>query len=527
VDKSNKLLFFNKEGYPYNFQYDKSVNEWGGKLIFDENSSELFKTIGLYVFEQVDPIYFEGGFCIEPSQLYNVSGMTFVQKTIDNDNITNIEKVNNDINFYTKWIYGDRFNEKFKRGSIITINDPTESINGNLWNDFLDTDNYFNVLSTKKDAILIGTKTSNYLFNGFVFVTGATVSSHNIIKIPDYGEQHIDMEKLNYYDGKKISIVNSYKNDGVFTFRNRSKIKNRIYDFNLSSHIIGDLNIQIDLLTERPKLYSGFVNIEMRGMGDSETTITFGSDINNDIDFFNTGQTIIFETYDGNGILNPNTEFIINGYKDKDLLLTEQLTFIEIDGRNFIIIDIPELSGLTFVDQIYLEADPVIVDETTGHGRYFDVMNVYDDDTGITTNGIKIEVEQYVIDEYGNIYNMYKMLKRSQVQTIYVKQSSFSYNDYSGNVNCFATTNKLNFTQEILVNDDSEYYYKDTVDSLNIRYSNYLETYGIQIYHHVHNNIEYLMIEGLYDYNYNPYFHVLCALNDTLLLTDDNFILIM
>ena len=35
----NKLLFFNKEGYPYNFSYDSTSDKYVGKLLFDENLS--------------------------------------------------------------------------------------------------------------------------------------------------------------------------------------------------------------------------------------------------------------------------------------------------------------------------------------------------------------------------------------------------------------------------------------------------------------------------------------------------------
>ena len=103
MDKSDKLIFFNKEGYPYNFQYNEDDRKWEGTLIFDENSNTLFKTVGLYVFEQVDPIDVTLVSDFEPSQLFNYSGMTFIPKTYENQQITNIEKVNSNQRFHTKW----------------------------------------------------------------------------------------------------------------------------------------------------------------------------------------------------------------------------------------------------------------------------------------------------------------------------------------------------------------------------------------------------------------------------------------
>jgi hypothetical protein len=53
---NNSLLYFNKEGYPHNFQYNDETENWEGKIIFDENSDETFKTQSLHIFENVDII---------------------------------------------------------------------------------------------------------------------------------------------------------------------------------------------------------------------------------------------------------------------------------------------------------------------------------------------------------------------------------------------------------------------------------------------------------------------------------------
>ena len=55
---NSSLIFFNKEGYPHNFQYNQTTQNWEGKIIFDENSDQTFKTQSLHIFENVDPIDF-------------------------------------------------------------------------------------------------------------------------------------------------------------------------------------------------------------------------------------------------------------------------------------------------------------------------------------------------------------------------------------------------------------------------------------------------------------------------------------
>lgn len=527
MDKSDKLMFFNKEGYPYNFQYDEINQRWDGKLLFDENSSEVFKTLGMYIFEKVYPIDISLYVDFEPSQLFNWSGMTFAAKTYEDQWVTNIEKVNNDPNFHTKWIYGTDFDIRFRPGTIVTFSGYTNELVGSYWSDFINYA-YFNVLGTKSNAILISTITDNQTFDGFVFQTGATITSHNIIKVPDYGNQYlVDINNLNYYDGKKINVVSSINNDGVYTYKDYSILKNRVFDFELSPETTGTLDIELTLYTERPKLYSGPVEIEILSMAENGTIITFKNDINNDIEFFNTGQTMVFERLDGDGVFSSNPIFTITGYKDKELIIEDNIEFVEEYDRYFI--EIPSLSGLTgltYINQIYLEADPIITG-TTGstihNGRLFDVISVnllYPGDS--TKSGVRIEVDQYVSDEVLNNYKIYKKFKRSQIQVIYA-QVSYASTTYSGDAICYTTSNVINLYQDILFSGDTSYYYENTVDALNIRYETYLRSYGVQLYHYNYDGSNYLMIEGIHDYNYNPYFDVTASIDGTPLTIGNNF----
>ena len=142
------LLFFNKEGYPHNFQYNEETESWEGKIIFDENSDQTFKTQSLHIFESVDPIEFTIDADLIHSDYNNNSGLTIIGETnFKNQLITNIQKVNESNEFYSKWIYGYDFNKKFPVGTIISFSGIIGIGIGS--SDFTD-DKFFTVLTVKK-----------------------------------------------------------------------------------------------------------------------------------------------------------------------------------------------------------------------------------------------------------------------------------------------------------------------------------------------------------------------------------------
>ena len=49
-----KLIFFDKEGNQINTKWNTETQVWEADLIFSENSSDTFRTYGLYSFEKID-----------------------------------------------------------------------------------------------------------------------------------------------------------------------------------------------------------------------------------------------------------------------------------------------------------------------------------------------------------------------------------------------------------------------------------------------------------------------------------------
>jgi len=516
--KTSDMIFFNKEGYPYNLTYDETTNQWSGKIYFDVNSSDTFKTLCLYIFENVEEYTFDELFDLRASQMFNWSGMTFVPYTYTGETITDIQRVNNSENFYSKWIYGDRFDRKFPVGSVVAFYGVTGSTDLSL-NNFHGTGiTYYNVLGTQKNAFLITTLTNNKNFD-FVF-SGGTVSSISVIKSPDYADQNlVDINNLNYYKDKKLSVANSSYNDGVYIYDDYNILKTKVYDFLLTpeSYVTGAIvTLSFYLMTQRPELYEGNIEIIYDGALDDPTgtTIEFFNYINTNIDFTTTGQTIIFEKTDGTHIDTSDPEFTITGFINREHITTDALDFYVLDGISTIEA-VSGITGLTYNDTIELIASPYVTGYTLHDRRQFQVINV---------EGNKMQVREYIIPETGFTYNVSKVIKNKKIRKLYCTRTGVTEPDtYSGYTICYSTSNLITLTQDILFSGDTTYFYENTISSMRNKYRNLLDRYGLNLYHYHYSGYNYLMFDGL-DYNYTPYYSGATAtIGDNALTVGNNF----
>lgn len=513
---NDKILFFDKEGYPYNLTFNDDTNEWGGKIYFDENSSDTFKTICLYIFENVSAFNFTDVFDLRSSQLFNWSGMTFVPQTFTNEIITDIQRVNSSSNFYSKWIYGDKFDIKFPVGTSVCFHNISGSTDLHLNNFHGSGVTFYNVLGNKKDAFLITTYTDNKNFD-FDFYSG-TVSSVNLVKAPDFGNEYlVDFNNLNYYRNKKISVSGSENNDGVYTFDDYNILKTKIYDFqlpNITYNTASTLTLDFLLMTQRPELYEGNININYIDSSISGTTIEFYNYINTNIDFVNTGQTIIFETPDGGPIHSSDPEFTITGFINKDYITTQSLTFYKDQELNIILTTSAiTYTGLTYNDYIELIATPYVTGGTYHDKRQFQVLNI---------SGNQIQVKEYVIPETGYTYTINKVINKKKIKKLYCQQNTVPTPDtFSGYTVCYSTSNRITLTQSILPSGDTTYFYENTISAMRNKYRTLLDRYGLNLYHYNYNGNNYLIFEGL-DYNYQPYYSGATAFVDSTELTVSN-----
>ena len=120
---NNSYIFFDKEGNPLNFYYNETSERYEGDILFPEASSDTFKTQSLYVFEKIPSFEFENqsDLTLRRFQLFNEYGFHFYQGA-PTFSVTKIEPVNQESDYYSKWIYAKNIESKFKLGTFVRFN---------------------------------------------------------------------------------------------------------------------------------------------------------------------------------------------------------------------------------------------------------------------------------------------------------------------------------------------------------------------------------------------------------------------
>jgi len=149
MSNHKNLIFFDKEGGSLNFQYNETTDRFEGDILFHQSSSDIYKTYGLYMMERVPSFEYElpGELTLNKFQLFNEYGLHFYGTNGSTQSITAIEPINNDYNFYSKWIYGDNFDNLYPIGTFIVFNSN--------FLEFTDKKKTYVVVGSKKNAIMI------------------------------------------------------------------------------------------------------------------------------------------------------------------------------------------------------------------------------------------------------------------------------------------------------------------------------------------------------------------------------------
>ena len=291
----NNLIFFNKEGDSLNFKYDETLERYGGDILFHQNSSDTFKTFGLYTLENIPAFDYElpGELTLNKFQLFNEYGLHFYGSKYSNQKITKIEPVNNDSKFYSKWIYGDFFEAKFPIGSLIKFNQSTL--------EFTNLKMTYVVTASKKDAVLVVSNMNNKDFelsystqyndlNYFLDKKLSGINAVGVYNFVDTSYENVlsDWSEPDFYDkyylGQKLNFVNTeLNNDIVGTVDNLEYYDPIHFEYitNNNINLIGPNNkliIEVLIRTDLPIVYEGSMNIESNKieLGDpSNFPITF------------------------------------------------------------------------------------------------------------------------------------------------------------------------------------------------------------------------------------------------------------
>ena len=268
---TQSLVFFDKNGNSLNFGWSTNQNCYTGELLFEENSSDTFKTLTIYTFEEVDPFDFQlSGLSLDKFQLFNEYGFDFRTNPNTYSVVNSIEAVNDNINFYSKWINGKDIDKLFPIGSEFTfISKDTNLLDFNIDNKI------YNVISNRSGSIMVISQVNNKNFSTYISTTYSVtaISGINAIGIKDYlignSSSISSWSQPDFYqklynsiksDGERIiNVVNTNKNDGVYT-------ANHIYNDNVyNSWVINSNDIpsgsnfilEYDLLTQSPYIYKG------------------------------------------------------------------------------------------------------------------------------------------------------------------------------------------------------------------------------------------------------------------------------
>ena len=268
---TQSLVFFDKNGNGLNFGWSTNQNCYTGELLFEENGSDTFKTLTIYTFEEVDPFDFQlSGLALDKFQLFNEHGFNFKTNPNTYSIVDSVEAVNENINFYSKWISGKDFDKLFPIGSEFTfVSKDTEL------HDFDINNKIYNVISTKPGSIMVLGQTNNKEFSTYTSTTASitAISGINAIGIKDYligdSSSISSWSQPDFYNklfnsikthGERIvNVVNTKKNDGVYTV-------NHIYNDNIYNNWVINSNdipsgnnfiLEYDILTQSPYIYKG------------------------------------------------------------------------------------------------------------------------------------------------------------------------------------------------------------------------------------------------------------------------------
>ena len=274
MSNHKSLIFFNKEGDYLNFNYNEGDERFEGDILFHQNSSDTFKTYGLYMMEKIPSFEFESpDLTLDKFQLFNEYGLHFYGTNNGTQSVTMIEPINNDYDFYSKWIYGEHFESKFPIGTFILFTNP--------FLEFTDPKKTYTVVGTKKDAIMIISSLDNatfendyyQIYNDSSVYNGVYIRGVNCVGVYDYINSQYenklsDWSEPNFYDkyykGRKLNIVNTDKNDTVLTVIQDNLTDPIHFEYSTSTTTIpegSNLIIEVISRTDLPKIYEGALNI--------------------------------------------------------------------------------------------------------------------------------------------------------------------------------------------------------------------------------------------------------------------------
>lgn len=291
-----------------NLNCDVDRDLLNGSIYFDRNSTDTFKTQGIYLFEKVPGSNSQFQAELNRFQVFNTNGfITYPKYSAPSLEITSIQLVNVSASYNTKWIYATDIDKYYYTGMWIYF----EGLNSYHNTDFdtIVSGEYQGrkILHVEPGRVLVYTETANNTVLP-VFVAGpakkitpmnvievqqsyqtagVTTSlpldnvSANQVTITDTAEPAWNEIGLNakLYANKKISLVDSSDNTGIYTIEQVAKARFRHYTKlspTLYTPVAGDkLILEFEFNTSRILLHNGATTFTESGVGNDTITVTY------------------------------------------------------------------------------------------------------------------------------------------------------------------------------------------------------------------------------------------------------------
>lgn len=149
-----ELVFYNKEGYKINTHYNGKYHETD--IYFDKNSTETFKTQGIYMFEHINgSIKTYNNSELIPYRIYNSEGIYCYPSKHTELEVIDVKRTLKGSSYFTKWLYfnNNEMHKYVQPGMYITIEnfDDVEPSSINFY------DEIFQVIEVRSNKIMIFT----------------------------------------------------------------------------------------------------------------------------------------------------------------------------------------------------------------------------------------------------------------------------------------------------------------------------------------------------------------------------------
>lgn len=261
--EAKDLMFFNKEGYQMNLSFNESVNYHYGNIYFDKNSTDTFKTLGIYTFEKIAPTNYTFDAYLENYQLFNYNDIIARPARLQTPiAITDIKKSNNSASFYSKWIYATDVEKYLKPGDWFYFENIGAYYAGFTTTQGSDYRLFQVILSEPGRILVMGDGANNAIYPTYNTSYNGLIVPANVIEFNTENIIDIFIYSLRNYPGKKIQLISENAlNNGILTTKQTTQVTQRHRKTLLDNLFVpndGDrIEIDIELLTDRLQLSNG------------------------------------------------------------------------------------------------------------------------------------------------------------------------------------------------------------------------------------------------------------------------------